>query len=66
MADANGFPKMSKPAHRALAHAGYTRLAQLADATEKEVLGLHGMGPKSIRELRAALADAGLSFRPNS
>lgn len=64
MAEASGFPKMSKPAHRALAHAGYTRLDQLAGATEKEILGLHGMGPKSIRELRAALSDAGLSFKP--
>ena len=64
MADASGFPKMSKPAHRALAHAGYTRLEQLAEVTEKEIADLHGMGPKSIRELRAALADAGLSFKP--
>lgn len=62
----SGFPKMSKPAHRALAHAGYAQLAQLAGATEKEILDLHGMGPKSIRELRAALADAGLSFKPSS
>lgn len=63
MAEASGFPKMSRPAHQALAHAGYTRLEQLAKATEKEIAGLHGMGPKSIRELRASLADAGLSFK---
>lgn len=64
MADASDFPKMSKPAHRALAHAGYTRLEQLAKVTEKEIVGLHGMGPKSIHELIASLADAGLSFKP--
>ena len=66
MAEASGFPKMSKPAHRALAHAGYTKLAQLAGVTEEEILRLHGVGPRSIRELRAALADAGLSFKPSS
>ncbi|MCC7268766.1 MAG: hypothetical protein IT546_15710 [Caulobacteraceae bacterium] len=58
-----GFPKMAKPAHRALAGAGFVRLEQLAGATEAEILGLHGMGPRSLRELRAALAKAGFWFR---
>ena len=64
MVEASGFPKMSKPAHRALARAGYARLEQLAGASEAEILALHGMGPKSVRELRAALAEAGLAFKP--
>ncbi len=61
-APSSEFPKMSQPAHRALASAGYTRLDQLTQVTEQEVLKLHGMGPKAIRELRAALAERGQTF----
>ena len=57
------FPKLSAPARRALAGAGYLRLEQLADATESEVKNLHGMGPRAMDALRAALRDCGLSFR---
>lgn len=57
------FPaKLAKPAQRALAGAGYVRLEQLTTITEIELLKLHGMGPKAIRQLRQALADKGLSF----
>jgi hypothetical protein len=60
---ANDFPAgLSKPALRALAGAGYTRLAQLIWASEAEILALHGMGPKGIEMLRRALAEQGLSF----
>lgn len=59
----NDFPKLSQPAHRALAGAGYTRLEQLTHVTEAELLKLHGFGPKSIVELRAALAAKGWSFK---
>ena len=54
--------KLSAPAHRALENAGCTTVAQLSRITEKELLALHGVGPKVLPELRAALADAGLSF----
>ena len=47
------------PARRALAGAGYTRLDQLAGASEAELLRLHGMGPKAMRVLREALAARG-------
>jgi predicted RecB family nuclease len=53
---------LSKPAQRALAAAGYTTLEELAGASERHLSSLHGMGPKTIRQLRAALADSGLSF----
>jgi DNA-directed RNA polymerase alpha subunit len=59
---ANDFPKLSQPAQRALAGAGYTRLEQLSKVTEADLLKLHGFGPKSIKDLRAALAAKGLSF----
>jgi predicted flap endonuclease-1-like 5' DNA nuclease len=53
---------LAKPAQRALAGAGYTHLEQLTQASEKELLALHGMGPKAIRLLREALAEKGWSF----
>lgn len=58
-----GFPPgLSQPALQALIHAGYTSLEQLTAATAKELLALHGMGPKGIRILREALAAEGLAF----
>jgi hypothetical protein len=56
-------PKIGAPAHRALLGAGYQRLDQLAAVQESELLKLHGMGPKAMNILRAALAEHGLSFR---
>ncbi len=55
-------PNLSAPAQRALAGAGYSRLAQLATCRRAEILKLHGMGPKGIRQLREAMAAKGLSF----
>jgi predicted flap endonuclease-1-like 5' DNA nuclease len=57
------FPKLSRPAHAALAVAGYTHLAQLAQVTEAEIAKLHGMGPKGIRELKDAMQAKGLAFK---
>ncbi len=54
---------LSRPAERALATIGVTRLSQLTKYTEKEISNLHGMGPKGIRVLRAALKERGLSFK---
>ena len=56
------FPKTGNPAQRALNGAGYMYLEQLTEVSEKELLKLHGMGPKAIRILRAALEERGLSF----
>jgi hypothetical protein len=56
------FPKTSAPALRALNGAGYTRLEQLTRVSEAELLKLHGMGPKALNILRAALEARGLSF----
>lgn len=54
---------IGKPAQRALAAAGYTRLEQLAKVSEAELSKLHGMGPKALGILRQALEAEGLSFR---
>jgi hypothetical protein len=55
-------PALAKPAQRALASAGYTRLDQLTKITEAELRALHGMGPKAIGQLREALAQRGQTF----
>ncbi|NOU71019.1 DNA-binding protein [Paenibacillus sp. LMG 31458] len=59
-------PKLSSPAHRALASAGYLRLEQFSKLTEAEVLKLHGMGPKALEQIRHALAAKGQSFADGS
>ena len=53
---------LAQPAIRALTGAGYTRLDQLAAVSEADLLKLHGMGPKAIGILRAALKAKGLAF----
>jgi len=57
------FPKIASPAQRALAGAGCARLKQLTRVSEAELLQLHGMEPKALRQLRKALAERGWSFR---
>lgn len=53
---------LARPARRALANAGISRLEQLKGMTETELLELHGMGPNAIRKLREALRERGWSF----
>jgi hypothetical protein len=54
------FPKgVSNPAKRALASVGVTELDQLTRFTEAELARLHGMGPKALGILKAALAERG-------
>lgn len=60
---AYGFPPgMSQPSLQALLGAGYTSLEAVSATTGKELLALHGMGPKGVRLLREALAARGLSL----
>ena len=51
------------PATGAFKLAGYTRLEQFTQARAKDLLALHGVGPKAIRILRQELADRGLAFK---
>ena len=53
--------ELAAPAHRALRAAGYHRLEQLASVPDEELAALHGVGPKALRQIRAALAQAGLA-----
>ena len=54
---------IGKTAARALQQAGIDSLAKVSEHTEKELLALHGVGPKAIQVLGAALAAQGRAFR---
>jgi predicted flap endonuclease-1-like 5' DNA nuclease len=59
----SAFPKgVGRPALRALASVGVTRLDQVTRLTEEELLGLHGMGPKALGIIKAALRRQGKAF----
>jgi predicted flap endonuclease-1-like 5' DNA nuclease len=57
-------PPIGRPANSALLLAGITTLAQVADHPPSELLAMHGVGPKAIRLLEAAVAEHGLGFAP--
>jgi hypothetical protein len=63
MDDTDALPSMGRPAAGALAAAGISTLSEVSERSERELLALHGVGPKAIRLLRAALADRGLALR---
>ena len=60
----NDFPKIGAPATRALTGAGISRLADLTEFTEADIKKLHGVGPKALKLLQAALDEKGLSYAP--
>ena len=55
--------KIGQPAQRALKAAGIDTFMQLCDYTEKELLSLHGVGPKAVRLLKDLLVKEGLSYK---
>lgn len=60
----HAFPAgLSQPSLRALAHAGIADLKAMAKWTETDLLKLHGLGPKTIKIVKPALAAHGLAFR---
>ena len=64
MSGDEGLPTgIGRPAHGALTQAGVTRLEQLTQVSEADLLKLHGVGPKAIRRLREVLDERGLAFR---
>ncbi|MBW6473530.1 MAG: hypothetical protein K0B14_10425 [Anaerolineaceae bacterium] len=54
-----GFPK---PSLRALEAAGFKNLTDLTRVSEKELLKLHGLGPKAVGIISAALETQALRF----
>jgi predicted flap endonuclease-1-like 5' DNA nuclease len=55
--------EIGKTAARELKEHDITTLAQVAARTKKELLAIHGVGPKAVRILGEALAKKGLDFR---
>ena len=62
-ASENDLPKLSAPAHRALAAAGVHRLKDLTKFSEAEVRKWHGIGPNAMGQLQRAMEERGLSFK---
>ncbi|GAB08626.1 hypothetical protein GOARA_013_00700 [Gordonia araii NBRC 100433] len=61
---ASEFPSsMGKVAPRELAANGITTFDQLTGYTARELLAIHGVGPKAIRILRDELGARGMSFK---
>ena len=58
-------PRIGAPATGAVAAAGITSYDQLATWTERDLLALHGVGPKAVRILSEALDQRGSSFAPD-
>lgn len=56
------FNSLSQPAQRALANAGIETLEQLAQLTESAFKQLHGIGPKTLKQLREAMIARNLCF----
>ncbi len=54
--------RLGSPARNALKAQGISTLAELAQYSEREILALHGVGPKAMPVLREALREVGLEF----
>jgi predicted flap endonuclease-1-like 5' DNA nuclease len=54
---------IGKTAARELALSGITTLEKVAGHTPKQLLAIHGVGPKAIRVLGEHLAARGLDYR---
>jgi hypothetical protein len=55
-------PKVGAPATRALEAAGYTSLKDLAGVSRGHLANLHGVGPKAIGIIQAALEEHDLTL----
>ena len=53
-------PNIGSPATRALAEHGVTTLEEAARWSRRDLLALHGVGPRAVRILDEALVEAGL------
>lgn len=62
----HNFPKFGMPATNAFLNLGYTNTDQLCQLTEKELLKIHGVGPKALGILKEHLAKEGKSLKVES
>jgi hypothetical protein len=60
--DLDTLPKIGAPAGPRAGQRRHTSLRQLAGVSRSELDKLHGMGPKALSILQAALAEHGLSL----
>lgn len=56
---------IGRPATRGLAGAGITTLDEVAARSRRELLALHGVGPKAVRILTETLEERQQSLRPD-
>lgn len=56
--------KLSEPSQRALAEAGILTLEDLTSWSTRDLLALHGVGPKTIRTLLPLMEVLNLTFKP--
>ncbi|UGU17290.1 RNA polymerase alpha subunit C-terminal domain-containing protein [Sinomicrobium kalidii] len=56
---------LSSPARNALLYYGIDTIEKLSTYTEKEILGIHGIGKASLPVFKRSLAERGLSFKPD-
>jgi predicted flap endonuclease-1-like 5' DNA nuclease len=61
-ANLDDLPGIGAPATRALNNAGYTTLRQLAEVPRSDLANLHGMGPRALAIIQAALEEHGLTL----
>lgn len=57
------FPNIGNPAKRALYHLKVTSIEDLQQHSEKELLALHGFGPRALQILKDELGKDGLEFK---
>lgn len=55
--------KLSNPARRALEYEGILSVESLSKLSEKELLSIHGIGPKSLPIVFAYLEGEGLKLK---
>lgn len=63
-AQVGDLPPIGRPANGALLEAGITTLQQVASVGRRELLAMHGVGPKAVSLLAAALEERGLDLAP--
>lgn len=59
----NELPRIGTPASRGLGAAGFTALRQLAGVPREDLAKLHGVGPKALNIIEAALKEHGLGLK---
>lgn len=57
------FPAIGAPAFRAINRLGIAKLIDLTNYSEKDLLTLHGFGPKGLKLLKTQLIQKSLSFK---